>query len=87
MNERSAVFLGLFVGAAIGGFAGFLLLTERGRRLRDELEPTVEEMYRSALAVRDTVERARAAAVEGWRAGSDAGVELRESQPEQQVPF
>ncbi len=86
MNERSAVFLGVVVGAALGGFAGFLLLTERGRRLRDELEPTVDGMYRSALAVRDTVERARAAAAEGWR-GGEAGAEPAGAHGEQHVPF
>ena len=87
MNERSAVFLGVVIGAALGGFAGFLLLTERGRRLRDELEPTVDEMYRSALAVRETIERARAAAADGWRGAGEADAALGGAHGEQRVPF
>ena len=88
MKERAAVVLGAAVGAAIGGLAGYIFLTERGRVLRDELEPRLDDLLRNVATVRETVERARAAASEGWRAISDAAGEgTRWSGAEQQAPF
>jgi hypothetical protein len=88
MNERAAVFLGAAVGAAVGGLAAYIFLTERGRALRDELEPRLEELLRNVESVRGTVERARAAANEGWRAISDAAAEGgRWPGAEQRAPF
>lgn len=88
MKERAAVVLGAAVGAAIGGLAGYIFLTERGRVLRDELEPRLDDLLRNVSAVRDTVERARAAAGEGWRAVSDAADGgTRWSGAEQGAPF
>jgi len=55
VEERTAVALGAIAGALIGGAAAYLLFTERGRRLRDELEPRV-------MALAGEVARARAAA-------------------------
>ena len=37
MRDRTAVLLGLTAGAIVGGVAGWLYLTEGGRRLRYQL--------------------------------------------------
>ena len=88
MNERAAVFLGAALGAAIGGFTGYLFLTERGRALRHELEPQLDDLLRNVSTLRDTIERARTAASEGWRAmGDAAGEGSRWSEVDQGAPF
>jgi gas vesicle protein len=88
MNERGTIFLGAAFGAALGGLTGYLFLTERGRQLRSELEPKLDDVLRNVAALRDTVERARMAASEGWRAISDAAAEgTRWSDTEQRAPF
>jgi len=88
MNERTAVFFGAALGAAAGALAGYLFLTERGRRVREELEPRLEGLLRDAGRLRETVERARDAASEGWRAVSDVTAEgARWPETDQQAPF
>jgi hypothetical protein len=72
MNERSVVVLSAIAGAALGGLAGFLFLTDRGRRLRQELEPRLDEFAREIANLQGTVSRAKSAAAEGWRMVADA---------------
>jgi hypothetical protein len=87
MNERAAISLGALAGAVIGGLAGYLFLTESGRRLRAEWEPTLEEVFRNAAALRNTVERASVAATEGWRTVSEAAPSSGWSGSAQNAPF
>jgi gas vesicle protein len=87
MNERAAIFLGALAGAAAGSLAGYLFLTEGGRRLRAEWQPRLDDVLRNAAALRDTVERAGMAASEGWRTGSDDAQASRWSRGEQHAPF
>jgi hypothetical protein len=68
MNDRTVIVLSSIVGAAIGGAAGFLLLTERGRAIAREIEPRVDELTRDIDALQRAGARAFAAAREGWRA-------------------
>jgi gas vesicle protein len=74
VNERSVVVLGALVGAALGGVAGYLFLTERGRQLRDEIEPRVHDLMRELGALQGTLARARDAVSEGLRAVGQASV-------------
>ena len=67
MRDKTAVLIGLVAGAAIGGVAGWLFLTEDGRRLRARLEPLVEDLADGAMRLRDTAQRAERAASESWR--------------------
>lgn len=55
------------LGALIGGAAGFLLLTERGRVLRDELEPKLGELAGEVNKLGTAFDRTRRAVEEGWR--------------------
>ena len=66
-DERSRVLLATFLGAVIGGTWGWLYLTENGRRIRDQIEPKLENFIGEMTKVRGTVEEARTAASEGWR--------------------
>jgi hypothetical protein len=58
-NERSVVVLSALVGAAIGGLAGYLFLTERGRRLRHELEPRLQALGHDVAHLQGILARVR----------------------------
>lgn len=67
MDERGRVLMATLSGAVIGGVWGWLYLTEAGRRVRDQIEPRLDDFMSEIARVRSTVEKARAAADEGWR--------------------
>ena len=71
VDERSRVLTATCLGAVIGGVWGWLYLTEGGRRLRDQLEPKLDDFMGELTRVRGTVEKARSAANEGWRSLSE----------------
>lgn len=71
MDERSRVLMATFMGAVIGGVWGWLYLTEAGRRMRDQIEPKLDDFISEIGRVRGTVEKARTAANEGWRSLSE----------------
>lgn len=60
-----------FLGAVVGGVWGWLYLTESGRRVRDQIEPRIDDFMGELTRMRGTVEKARAAADEGWRSLTD----------------
>jgi hypothetical protein len=67
VDERSRVLTATFLGAVIGGIWGWLYMTESGQRVRDQIEPRLDGFLSELTRVRGTVEKARAAANEGWR--------------------
>ena len=67
MDERSKVLMATLVGAVAGGVYGWLYMTEHGRRVRDQIEPKLDDCMGELTKVRGTVEKARTAANEGWR--------------------
>lgn len=67
MDERSRVLMATFLGAVIGGAWGWLYMTENGRRVRDQIEPKLDDFVNELTRMRGTVEKARSAASEGWR--------------------
>ncbi len=71
MDERSRVLLAACLGAVVGGVWGWLYLTESGGRLREQIEPKLDDLIGEMTRVRGTVEKARTAANEGWRSLSD----------------
>lgn len=79
MNERSRVLMSACLGAIVGGLGGYLFLTEDGRRVRERLEPGMDDLLREMRHLRSAVEKARLAALEGW---TTIG-ELRRSAPPQ----
>ena len=71
MDERSRVLMATFIGAVAGGVWGWLYMTESGRRVRDQIEPKLDDFMNELTRVRGTVEKARTAANEGWRSLND----------------
>ena len=78
VDERSRVLMATVLGAVAGGVWGWLYMTESGRRVRDQIEPKLDDFMNELTRMRGTVEKARSAANEGWRslnevAGGAAG--------------
>ena len=71
VDERARVLMATFLGAVVGGVWGWLYMTESGRRIRDQIEPKLDDFMNEITRVRGTVEKARSAANEGWRSLSD----------------
>ena len=60
------------VGAVVGGVAGYLFFTERGRGVRRQIEPALEDFSREVMSFRNTVHKAAEVASEGWKLLNDA---------------
>jgi len=60
------------VGAAIGGVAGYLFFTDRGRSVRRQIEPALDDFARELISFRSTVQKATGVASEGWKLLNDA---------------
>lgn len=67
MKEPLRVAAATVLGAVAGGVAGYLFFTERGRRLRRDLEPGLDELTRELARLRTTLRTASRAAEEGGR--------------------
>jgi gas vesicle protein len=65
MDDRTRIALGMGIGAAVGGFVGFLLFTDRGRALREELEPQLDDFLGEAQRLTAAFERTRQAVKDG----------------------
>ena len=72
MTENNRAMVAAAVGAVAGGLAGYMLFTERGRELRRQLEPTIEDFARELAQLRGTVNRALSVASEGWHVLNEA---------------
>lgn len=81
MNDQSRVAIATLIGAVTGATLGYLYLTESGRRVRDQIEPRLDDFIREVHRVRGTVEKARVAADESWRSLADIAGAAPESQP------
>lgn len=55
------------LGALAGGVAGYLFLTERGRELREDLEPRLGDLAGEVQKLGSAFDRTRHAVEEGWR--------------------
>jgi len=67
VNERTAVTVGALIGALIGGAASYLFFTDRGRQLRDRLEPAVADLQREFVRFQGTLQQVGRMANEGMR--------------------
>ena len=57
MNESRVMVAGALIGAAVGAFAGYLFFTESGKRMRDRLEPAVDDLRREFARFQTTLEK------------------------------
>ena len=67
MDERSRVLLSSLLGAALGGVVGYLYLTDKGRQVREQIEPTLDTIASELERVRATGDKVRQAVHEGER--------------------
>ncbi len=65
MSERSTLVLGAIIGAAVGVGVGYLLFTEKGRQLREDMQPEIDTLVREAMRL--------SGAVQDVRRGTSAG--------------
>ena len=71
MDERSRVLLSALLGAALGGVAGYLYLTEHGRYVRGQIEPTLDGIVTELERARAVGEKVLEVAREGQRTLND----------------
>jgi len=55
------------LGALVGGVAGYLLLTDRGRDFRANVEPRVDDLLGEVQRLGAAFDRTRRAVEDGWR--------------------
>ena len=67
MNDREREIFAAVIGAVVGGFAGYVLFTDRGRELRRRIEPELEDFAHELMQLRGTVRRAVGVASQGWQ--------------------
>jgi len=68
MENDSRTVAALIGGAVLGAIAGYFLFTDRGRAMRREIEPAIQDFANEMVSFRDTVQRAVGVATEGWGA-------------------
>jgi len=89
--DNSRAVAATIVGAVIGGAAGYLFFTERGRTLRRQLEPALDDIARELHSFRSTIQKAAGVANEGWKllneALGDSSRAPRYVNPHQTSPF
>ncbi len=71
MDERSRVLLSTLLGAALGGLVGYLYLTEQGRHVRGQIEPTLDGIIAELERARTTGKKVREVARAGERTLKD----------------
>jgi gas vesicle protein len=91
VTEKSEAIAAAIVGAVVGGVAGYMFFTPRGRALRRQIEPVIEDMARELAQFRGTLNRAMGVANEGWKVLNEAlgenTAQARYSSPHQSTPF
>jgi len=71
VDDRSRIVLSAFLGALAGGVAGYLFLTDDGRRVRERLAPGMDDLVQEVRKLRGALDSARLASREGWAAIED----------------
>jgi gas vesicle protein len=67
VDDRMTVTAGALIGACVGAAASYLFFTDRGRVLRDRIEPTIADLEREFGKFRGTIEQVGRMASEGAR--------------------
>ena len=67
MDERSRGLLSSLLGAALGGVVGYLYLTDQGRKVRQDIEPTLDAIAGEFQRAREAGDKVRNVAQEGQK--------------------
>ena len=67
MSEQSRVMSGAIAGVLVGVAVSYLFFTERGRELRERIEPAVDEMKREFTKFQKTIAKVGEMANDGMR--------------------
>jgi gas vesicle protein len=67
VSEHSRLMAGAVVGALVGATAGYLFFTDRGRALRERMEPAVDDLRKEFGRFQKTIEKLGVMANEGMR--------------------
>ena len=67
MNDRQMMVMGAAVGALVGAAAGYLFFTERGKVVRDRMEPLVDDLRQEFTRFQRTIRKVGDMATEGMR--------------------
>lgn len=86
MSEQSKVFVGVAVGALVGATAGYLFLTDRGRAMRDQLEPTLDNARLELTRFQGTILKAAAMAIDGLRLAQEFNRKIGPPRSEPTLP-
>lgn len=91
MTEQARVLTASLLGATIGGIIGCLFLTRRGKQIREQLEPTMDEFAQEMTRFRSALNKTKFAVTEGWRALNDLAEPAHAGdwpkEPRQSSPF
>lgn len=66
-NDNIRIVAASAVGAVLGGVAGFLFLTDRGRGVRRQMGPALDELREEIAGFGRSLEGAGGIAREGWK--------------------
>jgi hypothetical protein len=77
MYNDSRAMAAIVGGAVLGGLAGYFFFTERGRSLRRQIEPALEQFARELTGFRGTLQRAVGVATEGWYMANESSGDIR----------
>jgi hypothetical protein len=80
VNEQSRVMTSAVVGALVGAAVGYLFFTERGRGVRDRMEPAMDDLRQEFARFQRTFEKVGEMASEGWRVFQEFNAARAESQ-------
>jgi gas vesicle protein len=72
VTDNSQAIAATITGAVIGGVAGYFFFTERGRALRRQFEPAIDDFARELVSFSVTVRKAAGVANEGWKLLNEA---------------
>jgi len=67
VSDNTQTLAAAVVGAVLGGLAGYLFFTPRGRALRTQLEPALDDMMVEINQLRRTAVKASDVVGEGWK--------------------
>ena len=92
MSDNSQAVAATVLGAVVGALAGYLFFTDRGRELRRQLEPALDNLTRELNSSRTTLHKVVGVASEGWRLmneamGESTPLPSRYPSPHQTTPF